>query len=50
MKIEEYIEKKCSCCQMYNEYCWHYENLGDISEFAIDRCEEFNLFRHKSEL
>ena len=47
MKIEEYIEKKCSCCLMYNDFCWHYENLGGISESAINRCERFNLFRHK---
>jgi phage FluMu protein Com len=47
MKIEEYIEKKCQACQVYNEICCHHENLGDISESAINRCEEFNLFRHK---
>ena len=30
MKIEEYIEKKCQACQVYNEICCHHENLGSF--------------------
>ena len=50
MEVNDYIKEKCSNCLRFNEYCWHYENLGDISESSIDRCEKLNLFRHKSEL
>lgn len=47
MGIDDYIKEKCSNCLMFNEFCWNYENLGDISESAINRCEKFNLFRNK---
>ena len=47
MEVNDYIKEKCSNCLRFNEICCHHENLDDISESAIDRCEKFNLFRHK---